>query len=80
VLEQVGEYWQVRIIDNGPGIPEEIIDRVMEPFFTTKPVNEGTGLGLSLSYGMITGMNGDLEITNTDSGAELRICLPAAIS
>jgi C4-dicarboxylate-specific signal transduction histidine kinase len=80
VLEQEGECWKVRIIDNGPGIPEEIIDRVMEPFFTTKPVNEGTGLGLSLSYGMITGMNGDLEITNIDGGVELRLSLPAAVS
>jgi len=80
VLEQEGECWQVRIIDNGPGIPEEIIDRVMEPFFTTKPVNEGTGLGLSLSYGMITGMNGDLEITNIEGGVELRLSLPAAVS
>ena len=44
---------RVRVRDNGPGIPEAVGDRVFEPFFTTRPTGEGTGLGLSLAYDTI---------------------------
>lgn len=50
------------ITDNGIGISEEILDNVFNPFFTTKSANEGTGLGLSVSYGIIRSMNGNIEI------------------
>jgi signal transduction histidine kinase len=49
---------EIRIGDNGNGIPENIIDKIFQPFFTTKPTGEGTGLGLSLSYDIVTKVNG----------------------
>lgn len=66
---QKDNYAEIRISDNGPGIPEEIREKVFEPFFTTKPTGEGTGLGLSLSYDIITqGHNGALWFENMAEG------------
>lgn len=69
---------EVVIEDNGPGIPEEITEKIFEPFFTTKPTGEGTGLGLSLSYNIIThGHGGSLRLVNKDGeGAVFIISLP----
>lgn len=65
---------EIRIEDNGPGIPKENRERIFEPFFTTKPTGEGTGLGLSISYDIITQMhNGKLEIAESESGGALFI-------
>ncbi len=69
--------WLVQISDNGHGISSELIDRVMEPFFTTKPVNEGVGLGLSLSHGMAVSMGGQLEIASNEQGTVLTLQLPS---
>lgn len=74
VIESVrlGNRVEVRIADNGPGIPPENRERIFEPFFTTKPTGEGTGLGLSISYDIITQMhNGKLEIEESDMGGAL---------
>ncbi|MFH1429568.1 MAG: [Fe-Fe] hydrogenase large subunit C-terminal domain-containing protein [Candidatus Margulisiibacteriota bacterium] len=58
----------VRIIDNGVGIPEEKQSRIFDPFYTTKPVGRGTGLGLAVVYGIIKMHRGDIKVTsNTDS-------------
>ncbi|PLX28973.1 MAG: hypothetical protein C0600_09110 [Ignavibacteria bacterium] len=68
----------VRIWDNGSGIPEEIRGKIFQPFFTTKPTGEGTGLGLSLSYDIITkGHQGEITI-DSEAGryTECRILLP----
>ena len=57
----------IRIADNGPGIPPDTLDRVFEPFFTTKPTGSGTGLGLSLSYEIVTkGHGGELMVASED--------------
>ena len=68
----------IRFSDTGYGIPEEVLDRIFEPFFTTKPLHEGTGLGLSVSYGIIRDMKGELVAENTEQGACFTIRLPLA--
>lgn len=66
---------EIRIADSGPGIAPANLDRLFEPFFTTKPIGSGTGLGLSLSYGMARDLGGSIEACNTGSGAEFRILM-----
>ena len=75
----VGERVEIRIKDNGTGIPEAISTKVFQPFFTTKPTGQGTGLGLSLSYDIVTkGHNGTLELTTEENqGTEFVITIPA---
>ncbi len=53
---------EITIRDNGEGIPEELLDKIFQPFFTTKPTGEGTGLGLSLSYDIIKAHEGDIKV------------------
>jgi PAS domain S-box-containing protein len=65
--------------DTGPGIPKEILDKVLEPFFTTKPVGRGTGLGLSLCFKIVEDHGGRLEIhSEVGIGTEVKIVLPQA--
>jgi two-component system, NtrC family, sensor kinase len=65
------------ITDSGCGIPPENIDRIFDPFFTTKGVGQGTGLGLSVSYGIIRKHNGDLNVSSTPGqGSTFTISLP----
>ena len=54
----LGEAVEIRVRDNGAGIPPEIRDKLFQPFFTTKPTGEGTGLGLSISYDIVTQQHG----------------------
>jgi len=68
----------VTISDNGPGISPEIRSRIFEPFFTTKKIGEGTGLGLSLAFHIVSAHGGRLEARNgPEGGAEFEIALPA---
>ncbi|MCT7982602.1 CHASE2 domain-containing protein [Laspinema sp. A4] len=69
---------EIRIRDNGPGIPEDILDKIFNPFFTTKPTGEGTGLGLSLTYETIVGQHGGQLDVNSQPGdhTEFLIILP----
>lgn len=68
---------QVEIVDDGPGIPREIQDRIWEPFFTTKGVGEGTGLGLDVAYRIVVGRhNGTISVTSTPGHTCFRVCLP----
>jgi signal transduction histidine kinase len=68
----------VAIRDTGHGIPAEILDRVKEPFFTTKKVGEGTGLGLAICDAIIKGIGGSLEIASTPAGTTVRVTLVLA--
>ena len=64
----------VSVIDNGPGIPDSIKDKIFQPFFTTKPTGSGTGLGLSLSYDIVKAHGGDLRVkTKEGKGTEFII-------
>jgi signal transduction histidine kinase/ligand-binding sensor domain-containing protein len=69
---------EIRVKDNGDGIPDDIVNKIFQPFFTTKPTGEGTGLGLSLSYDIVTkGHNGTLEVdTAAGLGSEFIVSLP----
>ncbi|WP_239014239.1 trifunctional serine/threonine-protein kinase/ATP-binding protein/sensor histidine kinase [Archangium violaceum] len=68
---------ELRIWDNGGGIPEAVRDKVFAPFFTTKPPGEGTGLGLSLSYDIVSNVHGGtLEFENHETGTEFVVTLP----
>ncbi len=69
---------EIRVQDNGNGIPESIKDKIFQPFFTTKPTGQGTGLGLSLAYDIVTkGHGGYLEVeTKENEGTEFTIILP----
>ncbi len=70
--------WGVSVKDNGTGIPENIREKIMQPFFTTKPTGEGTGLGLSLSYDIVVkGHGGNIEVQSAEGkGSEFIIKLP----
>jgi signal transduction histidine kinase len=65
------------ISDNGPGIPDHIQEKVFQPFFTTKPTGQGTGLGLSLSYDIVNAHDGSIEVSSdTHKGTIFKILLP----
>jgi signal transduction histidine kinase/ligand-binding sensor domain-containing protein len=69
---------EVRVKDNGNGIPQKVMDKIFQPFFTTKPTGQGTGLGLSLSYDIIKAHGGELKVeTKEGEGAEFIIILPS---
>jgi signal transduction histidine kinase len=53
---------EIRVADNGDGIPQKVLDKIFQPFFTTKPTGQGTGLGLSLSYDIIKAHGGELKV------------------
>ncbi|HSF46354.1 MAG TPA: two-component regulator propeller domain-containing protein [Chitinophagaceae bacterium] len=64
----VGNDVEITVADNGTGIPESIKDKIMQPFFTTKPTGEGTGLGLSLSYDIIKAHGGEIRLETPEPG------------
>ncbi len=67
----------IRVHDAGPGIPTDDLQKLFEPFYTTKPVGKGTGLGLSISYGLALNQGGDLTAENDPSGgAVFTLTLP----
>lgn len=77
---------EISIKDNGIGIPQNIVDKIFQPFFTTKPTGQGTGLGLSLSYDIIKAHGGELKVKEADpgdnsghaEGAEFIVSLPVS--
>jgi len=70
----------ISVRDNGPGIPKEILDKIFQPFFTTKPAGQGTGLGLSLSYDIVKAHGGEIKVeTKVGEGTEFMIQLPVVL-
>jgi signal transduction histidine kinase len=74
----VGEYASISVEDQGSGIPNELLDRIFEPLFTTKPVGQGTGLGLSMVYGFVKQSKGYIDITSAlGRGTTVRLIFPS---
>ena len=75
--KKIGEIIEIKVTDNGNGIPQKILDKIFQPFFTTKPTGQGTGLGLSLSYDIVKAHGGELKVeTKEGEGSEFMILLP----
>ena len=74
-----GDKVELSVKDNGNGIPQKILDKIFQPFFTTKPTGQGTGLGLSLSYDIVKAHGGELKVvTKENEGSEFVIQIPLA--
>jgi signal transduction histidine kinase len=79
--KKVGNKVLISVRDNGPGIPRKIVDKIFQPFFTTKPTGQGTGLGLSLSYDIVKAHGGELKVnTEEGRGAEFIVLLPMTLA
>jgi signal transduction histidine kinase len=76
----LGDRVEIRVRDNGPGIPPEVKEKMFNPFFTTKPAGEGTGLGLSICHDIIVKQHGGSIEVDTQPGefTEIRVTLPRA--
>jgi len=70
----------VKIIDNGEGIPDDILHRIFDPFFTTKDVGEGTGLGLDITRRIVQTHRGQIDVQSRPGRTEMLVCLPIAFS
>ena len=81
VNDQSGTHWiEIKVKDNGLGVPQKVLSKIFQPFFTTKPVGQGTGLGLSLSYDIIKVHGGELKVETKDGeGATFIITLPVKL-
>jgi PAS domain S-box-containing protein len=78
---RTGTFTRLRVRDNGQGMPEEVCRRALEPFYTTKPPGQGTGLGLSVVHGIVKAHGGAIEIeSRVGSGTTVDIYLPAAFN
>jgi two-component system NtrC family sensor kinase len=78
VTRDLGGAVEIRVRDNGIGVPEEAKDKLFQPFFTTKPTGEGTGLGLSISYDIVTQQHGGSITVDSMAGeySEFTIRIP----
>ncbi len=73
----VGKNLEITVKDNGNGMPQEVVDKIFQPFFTTKPTGQGTGLGLSMSYDIVKAHGGSIKMeSNENEGATFTIQLP----
>ncbi len=76
--KRVNDKVEIKVSDNGNGIPKKVLDKIFQPFFTTKPTGQGTGLGLSLSYDIVKAHGGEIKVeTKEGEGSEFIIQLPA---
>jgi len=91
LFDAVGEAWEVaitagprldfvivHIVDNGPGIPPNLGEQIFDPFVTTKPVGQGTGLGLDIARRLVRRNDGDIEFESRPGRTEFRVTLPVA--
>jgi signal transduction histidine kinase len=78
IASQPLDHVVVRIIDDGPGIPDAVLARVFDPFFTTKPVGEGTGLGLDIARRIVQRHHGLIDVHTGANGTEFRVTLPVS--
>jgi signal transduction histidine kinase len=60
--KKINEKVEIKVSDNGSGIPQKVLDKIFQPFFTTKPTGQGTGLGLSLSYDIVKAHGGEIKV------------------
>jgi signal transduction histidine kinase len=75
---RAGNAVEVRVVDNGPGIPRHLQERIFEPFFTTKPVGVGSGMGLDIVLGIVHRHSGVIEFTSGPGRTEFRVRIPVA--
>ena len=76
--KKINDKIKIRVEDNGNGIPQNIIDKIFQPFFTTKPTGQGTGLGLSLAYDIIRAHGGEIKVNSVENeGSTFIILLPS---
>ena len=68
---------EIRVNDNGNGIPQKILEKIFQPFFTTKPTGQGTGLGLVLAYDIVKAHGGEIKV-NTRGRRVYRVCYSVA--
>jgi len=70
---------EIKVNDNGNGIPQKVLDKIFQPFFTTKPTGQGTGLGLSLAYDIVKAHGGEIKVeTNEGEGSQFIIQMPCS--
>ena len=75
--KRINDKVEIKVKDNGNGVPEKISNKIFQPFFTTKPTGQGTGLGLSLSYDIIKAHGGEIKVETAEGkGSEFIIQLP----
>jgi signal transduction histidine kinase/ligand-binding sensor domain-containing protein len=80
ITKKINDKVEIKIRDNGNGIPVRLVDKIFQPFFTTKPAGEGTGLGLSLSYDILKAHGGEIKVnTRENEFTEITIYLPFSI-
>jgi signal transduction histidine kinase len=77
ITKKEGDSIFVSVKDNGKGIPQKVLEKIFQPFFTTKPTGQGTGLGLSLAYDIVKAHGGEIKVeTKENEGSEFTIQLP----
>jgi len=78
VIQKLSDKIEIKVADNGIGMPQKVVDKIFQPFFTTKPTGQGTGLGLSLAYDIVKAHGGDITVESTEGeGTEFVITLQA---
>ena len=78
--KKINDKVEIRVKDNGNGIPQKVVDKIFQPFFTTKPTGQGTGLGLSLSYDIVKAHGGEIKVNSVEGEfTEFVVQLPVSV-